>query len=78
MILVLYARTLHLLFPLSSILTILGPDPEAIKSTCAEFPVLSMNAGSGPYAKAEMDFPMAVFLVTLRNLLVRDEFILLW
>lgn len=64
---------LHPLSPIFSILTV-GPDPEAIEATHAKFPEISVNFGSGPYAKAEMDFPKEIFLVMFRNL-VRDVFI---
>lgn len=45
----------HLLCPLFSILS-MGPYPEAIEATCTKFPAISMDFGSGPYAKAETDF----------------------
>lgn len=64
---------LHPLSPLFSILS-MGSDPKAVEATCAKFPPISVNFGSGPYAKAEMDFPVEIFLVIFRNLLVRGVF----
>ena len=57
---------LHLLSPLFSILS-MGPDPEAIKATCAKFPAMSMNFGSGPYAKAEVDFSHGNFFSDIQK-----------